>query len=192
MLVDDATPVLIALLPQPSDLHLAREEGFYRVPVAHAPTALSQARALAFYQPASFGERKWRIEWWAPITIIAVATRRELLPDEPDHPRADELYYRVGLKRVEALEPPVIGQTGRRLLFMTTTWGRLRQAADLSDLRTPRPIADDPLYRLIQSQLDSQAFDIADEDSVHQPRLFREDTGGDLAAGLYDEVIPDW
>jgi hypothetical protein len=184
--VDDATPVLIALLPRPRDLSLAREAGIYRVPVAHAPPALSNAEALAFYQPSSFGEHKWRIEWWAPIKAIGVALRRELLPAEPDHPRAEEPYYRVDLDPLRALMPPVISKKGRRLLFMSTTWGRLRQAGDLADLRAPRPIADDPLYRLIQSQLDPQAFDIGDAGNDHQPRLFRE------SAPLFYETIPDW
>ncbi|HBY96915.1 MAG TPA: hypothetical protein DEP84_23705 [Chloroflexi bacterium] len=190
--MDDTTPVLIALLPQPRDLRLACEQGFYRVPVAQAPTALSRAQALAFYQPASFGERKWRIEWWAPIGVIAVVARRALLPAESDHSRADEPYYRVGLGRVEALDPPVVGRSGRRLLFVPTTWGRLRRAADLSDLRSQRPIADDPLYGLIQTQLDLRAFDIADEDSAHQPRLFRDRGGDDPLSPPDYEVVPDW
>lgn len=188
--MDDTTPVLIALLPHPRDLRLAAEQRFYRLPVAQAPAALSLARALAFYQPASFGERKWRIEWWAPIEVIAVAARRELLPAESDHPRAEEPYYRVGLGSLVALDPPVIAPVGRRLLFVSTTWGRLRRAADLSDLRAARPVADDPLYRLIRSQFDPQAFDIADESSAHQPRLFRD--GDDPTSGLVGDAVPDW
>lgn len=184
--MDAATPLLVALLPSPRDLDLAREAGWYRIPAAHAPPALAGVRALAFYQPASFGARRWRIEWWAAVRTVVPTTRAALLPTEPDHPRAAEPYLRVDLGPLHPLDPPLVNQDGRRLLFLPTTWGRLTAAAALSDLRAPQPIADDPLYLLIQSQLDEDARAIPDPGSSHQPRLLREGTI------VFYEALPDW
>jgi hypothetical protein len=34
--------------------------------------------------------------------------RRDLLPDEPDHPSADGAYYKLQLGLLERLDPPII------------------------------------------------------------------------------------
>ena len=148
-------PLLIALLPTPRALALARTRGVYRVPLAHAPATLASAAGLAFYQPASFDEGRWQVAWWAKSSGLEVMTRRELLPDEPDHRRADELYVVVRLGDLQPVEPPKRSEKGRRLLFVPTTWGAFQRAATLDELfeRAPRPIADAPLYQILKQQL---------------------------------------
>ena len=47
--------VLVCLLPTPRDLEIARLLGWYRIPLRSAPKVVA-VDALAFYQPASFGE----------------------------------------------------------------------------------------------------------------------------------------
>ncbi|MDQ4076082.1 MAG: hypothetical protein M3220_07525 [Chloroflexota bacterium] len=165
-------PILIALLPQPIDLERARD-GWYRVPLAHAPAALMRAKALAFYQPASFGDERWQVAWYARVRSVERARRRDLIPEEPTHRRANELYVCVRLAALVPVEPPKQAQKGRRLLFVTTTWGAFQTAKSLDELlaRPPRPIADDPLYGIIRQQLADQEG-IADPDSTHQKRLF--------------------
>lgn len=150
--------LLIALLPQPVDRERAHE-GWYRVPVARAPGALYDARALAFYQPASFGEERWRVAWWAEVRGLRECPRRQLIPDEPEHHRADEPYVVVELGPLQPVEPPKRAEKGRRLLFLPTTWAAFQAAPSLDALLepAPRPIADDLLYRLIQQQLAGSA-----------------------------------
>src|SRR5690349_2810571 len=46
--------VLVAVVTRPCDLAKAREEGWYRIPLARAPCALA-AEYLAFYQTAALG-----------------------------------------------------------------------------------------------------------------------------------------
>ena len=81
--------VLVAYMPSPRDLEIARVLGWYRIPLGTAPKVVA-VDYLAFYQPASFKEHKWRIEWIAPVQGHELATRAEILKDEPDHPRAAE------------------------------------------------------------------------------------------------------
>lgn len=174
--------LLIALLPKPVDLDRARA-GWYRVPLRHAPPTLGQAKALAFYQPASFGDERWQVAWWGQVRARETLRRRELLPDEPDHPRADERYVRLWLAPLEPVVPPKRSVKGRRLLFLPVHWGVFQAAPTLDALveTGPRPIADDPLYALIQQQV-SDKGGIPDPDAPHQRRLF------ELAAEAYDAL----
>ena len=173
--MNDDAPILIVLLPRPSDLEVARR-GLYRMPMRHAPAALASARALAFYQPGAFGpDERWTVAWWAPVRALGQQRRRELIPDEADHPRADEWYAVVELGELQPLDPPLRTSRGRRLLYVPTRWGALRQSATLDDLlaREPRPIADSLLYALIQQQLDDEGL----LGPPTQARLFEEEGG---------------
>ena len=61
-------------------------------------------------------------------------TRRDLLPDEADHPRANDYYYRIDIGPLQRLERPVSATTFRRLTFIHTTMDRLLSASDVKDL----------------------------------------------------------
>ncbi len=135
---DDDAQVLVVIVPQPRDLELARVAGWYRLPLDHAPPRLA-AEYLAFYQPGSFGAARWRVEYYAAVLRYRIALRRELLPDEPRHPRADERYYRIDLGPLHTLARPVLAARLRRITFIATTFGHLRRALDVTDLFAPPP-----------------------------------------------------
>ena len=80
-------PVLVVVVNDPVDLRRARNEGWYRIPLAHAPARVA-AEYLAFYQTGAFpaGER-WAVRWYAPVRSYRLTSRRELIPGEPDHPQ---------------------------------------------------------------------------------------------------------
>ncbi len=125
--------VLVAILPKPSDFEIARVLGWYRIPLATAPKVVA-VDWLAFYQPASFGERKWRIEWVAPVEGHELTTRAALFRDEPDHPRAHETYYKIQLGALQRLPHPIPAKRWKRLTFLYTTGERLLGAQTLHDL----------------------------------------------------------
>lgn len=133
---DDEARVLVAVVTRPRDLELAREEGWYRVPLARVPPRLA-ADYLAFYQTAAFGAERWSVRYYAPVLRYSIATRRELLPDEPGHPRAAGRYYRVALGPMASLPLPVPAARLRRVAFIATTFGQLRRAADVRELFRP-------------------------------------------------------
>ena len=60
--------------------------------------------------------------------------RRDLLPDESDHPRADHAYYAMQLGPLERLEPPIISLRWRRITFIETTWDRFQMAQEINEL----------------------------------------------------------
>ena len=125
--------VLITPLPRPADFARLQREGWYRIPQQHAPKGL-YAEYFAFYFGSRFGRQKWAIHYYAPRLGHELTTRRNLLPDEPDHPRADELYYKVQLGKLRPLIRPIISLHRRRITFLHTTWDRFQDATEINDL----------------------------------------------------------
>jgi hypothetical protein len=133
---DDTSRVLVAVITRPRDLRIAREQGWYRIPVTHLPAQLA-ADYLAFYQTAAFGAERWSIRYYAPIKRYRIATRSELLPDEAEHPRAQTRYYCLELGALAELPLPVPAARLRRITFIATTFGQLRRARDVRELWHP-------------------------------------------------------
>ena len=125
--------ILVCVLPGPRDLEIARLLGWYRIPFRTAPKVVA-VDALAFYQPASFGESGGRIEFIAPVRGHELTTRGELLRDEPDHPHAGEEYYKIQIGPLERLVQPILAEKWRRLTFLYTTGEYLLKAQTLNDL----------------------------------------------------------
>jgi hypothetical protein len=142
---DDNAAVLVAVLARPRDLAIARDEGWYRVPLARLPRRFA-ADYLAFYQTAAFGAERWAVRYYAPVRRYRLLTRRELLPDEPAHPRAAERYYRVELGPLAALPLPIPAARLRRVTFIATSFGQLRRARDVRELFAPEPPPPDDLW----------------------------------------------
>jgi len=126
--------VLVAVMPNQRDLEIARVLGWYRIPLKSAPKVIS-VDYLAFYQTGAFPpEEHWQIRWIAPILGHELTTRAELLHDQPNHPRADEEYFKLQLGPLEELAQPIPAGSWKRVTFFYTTLGRVWQAESLADL----------------------------------------------------------
>ena len=126
--------ILVVVVTNPRDLEIARVLGWYRIPLKSAPKVVA-VDYLAFYQTAGFGEQeRWRINFIAPVRGHELATRAELIRDEPDHPRAGEEYYKIQLGPLQALSHPVQADQWRRITFLYTTGELLHQAQIVKDL----------------------------------------------------------
>jgi hypothetical protein len=135
MQADRYATVLVAVLKSPRDLELALNERWYRIPEEHFPPRAAAARYIAFYQPAgAFAAEGGVVRYVAPILCWEILRRRDLLPDEADHPRADELYFKVTLGDLERLVPPIRAGRWKRFAFIVTHWERLHEAEEISDL----------------------------------------------------------
>jgi len=134
---EDAS-VLVAIVPSVADWETIRRQGWYRIPVERAPQRMAYDY-LAFYHPRAFGEWRWSIRGYAPIERYELCTRVEMLPDEPDHPRANRLYYRLSLGPLQMLPEPIPSRALRRISFIPTTLERLLRAEDVADLWLHRP-----------------------------------------------------
>ncbi len=132
-MLTETSLILICVMPTPRDLEIARLLGWYRIPFRTAPKVVA-VDYLAFYQPSSFGERGGRIEFVAPVRGHELTTRRELLKDESDHPRANEEYFKIQIGVLEKLSNPIVADKWKRLTFLYSTGEYLLKARTLSDL----------------------------------------------------------
>lgn len=125
--------VLVAYVPSPADFALIQEQGWYRIPYATAPKGL-YAEWVAFYFGAAFGRHKWSVQAYAPRLGHELVQRKDLLPDQLDHPRAEDWYFRLQVGAVEILERPIVSLQWRRITFLHTTGDRFQDAVELNDL----------------------------------------------------------
>lgn len=133
-IVSDDAIVLIAILPHPRDLEIARVLGWYRIPLRSSPKVL-WVDYVAFYQTAAFGEEeRWQISYLAAVRGHELTTRAELLRQETDHPHAHEEYYKLQLGELQRISPPIRAGRWRRLTFLYSTGERLNRAVTLQDL----------------------------------------------------------
>lgn len=126
--------VLVGVMPHPRDLELAREQHWYRVPARRAPLGI-HAEYVAFYFTKAFGpDLRWAIHTYARRTGHELVRRADLLPDQPDHPRRDEHYYKLQLGPLKDKVPPIVSVRWRRVTFIQTTWDRFVAATEINDL----------------------------------------------------------
>lgn len=139
--------VLVAVLNNAEDLRRLAAEGWYRIPQRSAPPRVG-ADYLAFYQTGAFGDQEeaQTITYYAPTRRYRLVTRRDLIPAEPDHPRAGDYYFRIEVGPLQRLEVPVPARSFRRVTFIYTNLARLLQAQDVRDLFIPPE--QEPFHRL--------------------------------------------
>jgi hypothetical protein len=148
--VDADDVVLVALLNQPRDLEIVRAEHWYRIPARYAPAHLTQTRYVAFYLTKAFSETRWTIREYAPVRGHELVRRRDLFPDEADHPRASDAYYKLQLGSLIELARPIVSRRGRRILFIWTTGDKFSRAVEINDL-LGRNTADDALWGALKA-----------------------------------------
>lgn len=132
--ISDDALVLVAIMPNPRDMDIARLLGWYRIPLKTAPKIL-HPDAIAFYQTASFGkDHRSRIEYAAEVAGVELTTRAALFRDEPDHPRANEEYFKIQLRNLEALPHPILADAWKRFTFFYTTGSRIMTSESIRGL----------------------------------------------------------
>jgi hypothetical protein len=131
---DRYATVLVALMRDQRDFAIARDQHWYRIPLKHAPKRGVNAPIIAFYQTSAFGDKKWSVNYYAHTVAWEVAPRIEILADEPDHPHAHDLYYKVHLKELRLLPHAIVSHQWRRITFVVTHWGRLESAYEINEL----------------------------------------------------------
>jgi hypothetical protein len=125
--------VLVAVMNLPRDLALARDQHWYRIPQKTAPKFFPPD-FVAFYFTRPFGAEAFSVRWYAQVRGHELLTRRDLLPDEARHPRADDSYYKLQLGPLLELPHPIPSKRWRRLTFVLTTGERLFSAWEINDL----------------------------------------------------------
>ncbi|WP_110515034.1 hypothetical protein [Herpetosiphon llansteffanensis] len=148
------TPVLVAVLNNQADWQRIQEQQWYRVPLAHAPRRMA-AGILAWYQTKAFGAEGGQIRWYAEINHVSQATRIQLIPEQPEHPRAQEHYWRLQIGALQSLPQPIKAQRFRRITFISTNWQQFIHAKQINDLWL-----GDSLIEQLSQQLISEGMNV--------------------------------
>ena len=130
---DESELILVTLLNNVTDYEIARLLGWYRIPLRSAPKIIN-VDYLAFYQSKAFDTQKWQIRYLAPVKGHELTTRREILIDEPNHPRANQEYYKIQLGPLIELPKPIMADKWKRITFFYTTGELLSKAETINDL----------------------------------------------------------
>ena len=143
--------VLVAVMNRRRDLKMAQEQGWYRMPEATASRG-AFFEYVAFYFTSVFGELAWGIHYYARNLGHELVTRRDLLPNEPRHPRAAQPYYKLQLGPLTRREPPIVSLRWRRIVFIHTTWDRFEAAHEINDLFAEGGEFVDRLYHALREE----------------------------------------
>lgn len=127
--------VLVVVVNNAEDFRRVASEGWYRIPQRTAPRRVG-ADYLAFYQTGAFKGRPeaQTVTYYAATRRYQLVTRRELLPDEPDHAHAGDYYFRIDVGPLQRLARPIPAASLHRITFISTTLDRLLSAPDVREL----------------------------------------------------------
>ncbi|MBI4064616.1 MAG: DUF559 domain-containing protein [Elusimicrobia bacterium] len=143
--------VLIGVVKTRRDLEMILRERAYRMPVEAAPKRAP--RYIAFYQPSSVKEKgglikvhpagfDGTIRYWAPIKEKTKLPRVAIVPDEPDHPKAQESYWLIKLGPIRKLPRPIANKRRMRVVFGFTTLQKLKNSREVKDLFDVPPLEE--------------------------------------------------
>lgn len=129
------SPVLVGAIKRKKDFVALRDEHWYRIPEGKAPQGL-YADVLAFFtSSASFKNQNGGIYYYALRQGMELVRRRDLFPDEANHPRAGDRYHKIQLSPLQDKIPPILNRPRPyRFAFIYTTWDRFQSALHIRDL----------------------------------------------------------
>jgi hypothetical protein len=126
--------ILVVVMNNLEDWQRVQAEGWYRIPVKNAPVPVPHLDWLAFFFTKIFQENKWAIHYYAKVLGHEMLTRRDLIPTEPNHKRAEQWYYKFELGPLQHKLPPITADKWRRVSFIFTTGDRFEAAEEIRDL----------------------------------------------------------
>ncbi len=147
MYADDR--VLVGVVNRKRDFHIARQQLWYRIPQGRLPRGLNAEYIAFFLSGKTFREQSGSIAYFARVTGLELARRRDLLPCEPQ--RASDIYYKVQFRRLVPKDPPIENWPARSISFIRTTWDRFIHAETISDLYSVADFYVDRVYHALKA-----------------------------------------
>jgi len=142
--------VLVGVINRKRDLETVLGERWYRIPQQQMKRGIN-AEYIAFFLSKAFSERNGGIHYFADYKGVELLYRRDLLPQEANHPRANDAYYKIQLGTIRPKVPPVLNTSKRTLSFVYTTWDRFVNATKISDLYSKEDYFVDRIYHALRS-----------------------------------------
>lgn len=144
--------VLVGVIKRKRDLNTARNAHWYRIPQNQMPRGIHAEYVAFFLSGKVFKEQSGGIHYFAHRAGLELAYRRDLLPDEPNHPRANQAYYKIQLDELVEKVPPVLNPSRRPISFIYTTWDRFVHAQEIKDLYSQADYFVDRIYHALHNR----------------------------------------
>lgn len=143
--------VLVGVINRKRDLTYMQNAGWYRIPqprmqhgvyTEYLAFFLSGVAAKSFDAPG--------IHFYARKAGLELAYRRDLIPHQPNHSRAGDIYYKVQLADIIPKIPAITNPTRRSISFIFTTWDRFVSARVIADLYSQSDYYVDRIYHALR------------------------------------------
>ncbi len=151
---------LVALMNNKKDFSIAREQHWYRIPVKTKQVPKSvidkHLKCSAFYHTKEFGQDAHCIRWHSEVKNISIVRRKELLPEIPNDPKGNDLYYKIQFGELQARKEPIISRRPRRILFIPTTLWHFQQAKEINEVFYESPLEEEFWKALMSEEIDAE------------------------------------
>jgi very-short-patch-repair endonuclease len=134
--------VLVALMNRTEDFRIAKEQGWYRIPVKNAPPIIKEGHAsyIAFYHTKTFTKERFTIQWFGKITKFSILKREQLFPNEIKNIKTGKEYYKIEFSQLKQLAIPIVSLRPRRILFIPTTQEKFFTSKEINYLFNRSPL----------------------------------------------------
>ncbi len=131
--------VLVVIMNNRADWAIAREQHWYRLPIAQVEKLKQRQQWappqwLAFYQTKVFEPEAYQIQYFAPVVGLREVLRQELFPQESDPTQSQKRYCQVMLGEMQPLPQGIRSDRLRRVTFIATTLEQLLHSQDIQAL----------------------------------------------------------
>lgn len=143
--IRDDDRVVVAIVNNPLDFAVARDQRWYRIPVGSAHKWLKDRwppHWLAFYQTKVFGTEAFAVNYYSQVVGVRQVYRWQLFPDQPRDDKAGRQYYQLLLGPLQRLAQPIVSRRWRRIVFIPTTGHKFTSAVEINDLYDASPLED--------------------------------------------------
>jgi very-short-patch-repair endonuclease len=160
---------LIALMNNKRDFKIAQEQCWYRIPVKTKQVPKSvinkSLKHIAFYHTKEFGQDAYCIRWYSDVQNISIVKRKELLPEIPNDPKANDEYYKIEFGELHSRAVPIISHRPRRILFIPTTLWHFQRASEINEVFYESPLEEGFWKALRGEKINAERQFIVDADS---------------------------
>jgi len=144
--------VLVGVINRKRDLKILQEQHWYRIPQKRQLRGVDAEYIAFFLSGKVFKEQSGGIHYYARVRGVELLYRRDLLPKQADHARADDIYYKVMVEPIHPKDPPVQNTSKRTIAFIRTTWDRFSRAKNVTDLYSTDDYFVDRIYHALRSR----------------------------------------
>jgi len=160
---------LIALMNNKRDFGIAQEQRWYRIPVKTKQVPKSvinkSLRHIAFYHTKEFGQDAYCIRWYSEVKNISVVKRKELLPEIPNDPKANDEYYKIQFDELRSRTVPIISHRPRRILFIPTTLWHFQRAKEINEVFYESQLEEEFWKSLRDEEIDAERQYLVDAEA---------------------------